>query len=169
MAHMPISSCADIRQLYQYICLILTQCNQGHDHNHYYTYIHIIGICPWTICLPHCTYVSLYFYCNLHTDPTLLYLTCYIHICTSNKYVLKCHIYANYTAFQLHVYLKIPHPWSLTNLVGHKPIPPWGILSHFLGVIGQSNETSSHIHPLGGHWSALQDTYLPSPRGDWPI
>ena len=74
ISNMPITSCAHRRQLCQYIDLILTQCNQLCEQEHWYTYIshywhmplntvyacHIVHICPTTLLLwssykPHIT------------------------------------------------------------------------------------------------------------------
>ena len=50
MPHMPFSSCADTRELYQNICLIWPHCNQQCDNEHWYTWI------------SHCWHMPLYMY-----------------------------------------------------------------------------------------------------------
>ena len=106
MPHMPTHSCEDIRQLCQYICLIWTQYNQQCDDKYWYTYIHSIGMCPWTnmsaTLRPHIT---------LHTRKknNKLQLIIYhaITIYVSNKYVpqicdicqfLHVHIWGKYVS-----------------------------------------------------------------------
>ena len=83
------NSCADIREIYQYIYLILTHCNQQCDQRHWYTCIpcywhmplneyasHIAHICP-TALVPH----------SAHR----LNITAHIH-----KIVINCNIYLLY-------------------------------------------------------------------------
>ena len=60
-------SCADVRQLCQYIYLKWPQYNDhGHDHWHAY-------ITHYWQYLLHCTCVPVHFYCSLHIDPTFLH------------------------------------------------------------------------------------------------
>ena len=73
MSLMPITSCADNRQLYQYMCLILNKFYEKFDQKCWYTCIHIIGICSQTNMSPilytMLLYVPLHSYCNLHVEP----------------------------------------------------------------------------------------------------
>ena len=39
LTYVLVSSCTHVRQLFQYICLISTQCNQKNDQDHWYKYI----------------------------------------------------------------------------------------------------------------------------------
>ena len=93
MPHIQITSCAHIVQLCQYQYLIWTHCNQQCNQKLLHT-LHITGICPWTIFLPQCIYMS-------HYSTTVVYiqkahitkskncnfsLPCYCHICANNKY-----------------------------------------------------------------------------------
>ena len=133
--HMPVSSCAYLRQLCQYICLIWTHYNQQCDQKHWYNPLHNIGICPWTNMPPKLhIYIALHYHCSLHIDHTLLhiqvqkttnynsYLVCYIHTCGNNKYAPVmpkiCHICQS-----LHVkigdnhVIHIPHMNSLQWLL----------------------------------------------------
>ena len=56
--HMPISSCAHVTQLCQHIYLIWTHCKNNKTRNNIIYTFPFTGICFWTLCLSHCTYVS---------------------------------------------------------------------------------------------------------------
>ena len=93
--HMQISLCTDMRQLYQYICLMDSLQSTI---EHWYTYIshyrHMpLKNMPVTLHM----YVLLHCNCSLHIDPKILhpsvkttncniYCACYCHICACNKY-----------------------------------------------------------------------------------
>ena len=105
MPHMKISLCTDIRQVCQYICLIWTDYNQQCDKEHWHTYISHYWHIPLNKCACHITHICpTACYCSLHTDPILMHVSVkitkcnfnwlyYCHICTNNKYALKCLIY----------------------------------------------------------------------------
>ena len=88
---MPVSPCANIRQLCQYTCLIQTLCNQQCDQGHYFTSISHCLHMPATFHI----HVPLHVYCSLHIDPKPLHsskiqqkcnfnLPCYCHVYPSN-------------------------------------------------------------------------------------
>ena len=94
-----ISSCADVRQLCQYICLISAHCNEQIDHMYWYIYTSHCWNMPLNKYVIHSRSVPLHHYCSLHMNHTILYmqvknknynfyLPCYIHVSASNKYVL---------------------------------------------------------------------------------
>ena len=121
-SYIQISSCAHMRQLCQYICLIWTNFSQQWGQEHWYTnfshnwymslnkYVcHIVHVC------------SIALYCSLHMDPHYFtfkkkttsctsYLPCYIHICVSNKYApqISCLCYyGNYLLLRYQTTLSI--------------------------------------------------------------
>ena len=135
MTHIPISSSTDIKQLCQYIYLILTQCNQQCDQKHCYTYTshylhmplnkyacHILYVCPIALIL--------YFMCRpnstTHTNQkqqtaTFIYLTVTLYVPTTNM-PLKYHIYAtdaNYfiCTYDIAMSVYIPHMNSMQSIM----------------------------------------------------
>ena len=129
-----LSHTCTLRHLYQYICLIWTQCNQQCDQEHSYTYItyywhmplnkyasHITHSCP-TALLLYTTYrhhITTYTSQNLQQTATFFYHAITIHVPTANM-PLKCHIcatYANYFmgTYETTVSLYIPDMNSVTK------------------------------------------------------
>ena len=61
-------------QIFQYIYLTWTCCNQQCDQEHSYIYIFLIGIYPWEdIPATSHKYVPLHWYCSLHIDPRAMH------------------------------------------------------------------------------------------------
>ena len=87
--HMPINSCKDMRQLFQYIYLIWIHYNQQYDLEHWYMYI------------SHYWHMSLnkHAYHIKHVCPTalILYSTCRPHITAPTRKKLKLFIYPDIT------------------------------------------------------------------------
>ena len=97
--HVPISSCAHMTQLCQYIYLILTQLNQQCDQEHRYTYMShywhmplnkyacdIVHICPTALILwPTCRHILLYIQVQKTTFHNR-HSTNYRQICARHKY-----------------------------------------------------------------------------------
>ena len=69
--HRPIRFCRDMRELYQYVCLIWNQCSQQCHNKHWYTYISHYWPMPLSKYACHVLYVcSLHYYCSVHIHPT---------------------------------------------------------------------------------------------------
>ena len=124
MQHMPVTSCVDIRQPCQCICLVSTQCNQQCDREDWIHEFHIMDICQ--ICVPHCT-------CMVHCTSITVYIQT-PHYCTSKS---KQQQTTNYHAIAIYV--------QITNM---------SLICHITQTQGQNCfiQTGSFKQGIKSHW-----------------
>ena len=107
-----------------YVSIKLTAIKNVNRNSGIHTFYNI-GIYPWKICMPHCTYVPLHGYCSLHIDPknktkqqfaTLVYHPTATYVLTTDM-PLKCDIYASFFMwrYQKTMAVYIPHMNSLQS------------------------------------------------------
>ena len=107
MAYMQITSCVDMRQLCQYICLIKTYCNQQCDKDHWYAYQSHY----WHMLLKNMSTtvhkcVPLHVFCSHYIDQPLL------HTWVNNQEMqlqlhLKCYIFATCSNFSMCIMVEV--------------------------------------------------------------